>query len=270
MLPLPIMKNRVVSLALRSLVLTLALTFMGMASVCAQGLSVYAEISGLSAIVRNGQLTGYGVEMTEEIMHRVGARTDIVAVPWARAYDQLLFSPNVAVFSTTRTEERDPLFHWVGPFDRVQWVFVTHKNSGITIRSLDDARKLSAIGTYIDDARDQFLVEQGFGNLQRSTSNSINFKKLIRGRLDLVVSTTAGMPITAKRAKVDLDELSIAYVFKEMDLYLAISKQTPPETVRKWQAAFEDMKEDGTFSRIYRKWYPDLEAPMDVRRPWVE
>ena len=230
---------------------------------------VYTELTGRSALYREGRLTGYGVETVQEIMRRVGDTGGISVLPWARAYDILLQTPNTALISTTRTEARDPLFHWVGPLSRQQWVFIARKGSGIVINSLDDARKVGSIGTYIDDVRDKFLLGQGFTNLDRATSSVFNYRKLIHGRIDLVVSSIFGLEETAHQAGVSTSDLEIVHVLKEADLYLAFSHETAPKIVHAWQAAFKSMQDDGTFARIYRKWNPGQEVPLDVRRPWL-
>lgn len=230
---------------------------------------VYTEISGKSAFYDKGELTGAGVEIVSEIMRRVGNGREVVVMPWARAYDFLLKEPNVVLFSTTRTEERDAKFHWVGPFFRFQWVLLVRKGSGIVINSLDDARQVKLIGTYIDDVRERFLLSQGFTNLESTTDNILNFRKLLHGRLDLVFSTASGAIDTARLAGIDPAEFEVAYVVREMDLYAAISDGSDPQQVKEWQAAFEAMKADGTFRTIHRKWYPGLELPLDVRRPWL-
>ena len=231
-------------------------------------LRVLTEISGRSAMLQDDQLSGWGVEIVREIMRRTGSQGGIEPLPWGRAYETALHTPNVALFSTTRTEERDDLFHWIGPLFRLEWNFVAAKRSHLQIRSLDDARRVRAIGTYINDARDRFLVDQGFTNLDRTASNVTNYRKLDYGRLDLIVSTNVGVLDIAREAGVDPDNLEVVYTIKEMDMYLAISKGSDPNTVAAWQSAFEAMRRDGTFAAILRKYHPEIEVPLDDRLPW--
>ncbi|MFO8231966.1 MAG: SDR family oxidoreductase [Longimonas sp.] len=81
-------------------------------------------------------------------------------------------------------EERKPMFKWVGPVVSRVWMFYTKKGAGVEINSLEDAEKLESIGTYKEDVREQFLESEGFENLDSSSSNVINVKKLNAGRLD--------------------------------------------------------------------------------------
>lgn len=233
----------------------------------AEPLTVYAEISGNSAYFEDGKLTGYSVELVRRIMGRVGDRGDIFAVPWMRGYDALLKDRNVALFATTRTKQRDPLFHWIGPILRVQWILLSKKDDGIKITSLEDARKVHAIGGYLGDARSEYLKRLGFTNLELSQNNLLNYRKLAEGRIDLLVGTNLGHNFEIFETGLDDDDFEVDMVLREMDLYIAISKRTDSATVRAWQAAFEHLKKDGTFEALYKQWWPGLEAPMDVRLP---
>ena len=65
-------------------------------------------------------------------------------MPWAQGYTMAQRQPNVALYSTTRTESRENLFKWVGPLATMKWVFFAKAGSGIKISSLDDAKKVGS------------------------------------------------------------------------------------------------------------------------------
>lgn len=225
-------------------------------------LHVYTEISGISAFYERGALTGSGVEMVREIMRRSGDGVDIEVVPWMRGYDAALHDPNTVLFSTTMTDERKSLFHWVGPIIRAQWQFISQKGRGGEVNCLDDARKVKAIGTYLGDARDQYLTKHGFTNLDRATDQFAGYRKLAEGRLDLVLGTNSGVQAAIRDAGLNPDQFEVAYVLRERLLYIAISKQSDPGLVKRWEKAFLSMRKDGTFQRIFKKWYPNMEPPL--------
>jgi polar amino acid transport system substrate-binding protein len=231
-------------------------------------LRVLAEPNGRAVQTLNGELGGWAVDIVHELMHRTQCRAAIEPMPWARAYDMALNKPGVVLFPATRTEERDPLFHWVGPIFRVRWCFLARKGSGITIRSLDDARKVKSIGTYIGDARDHYLTEHGFTNLQRAASDATNYRKLEYGRLDLIVGSDTGLASMVDAAGIDPDNFESVFPLKEVDLYVALSRDTAPTTVRAWQQAFTALRKDGTLADILDRWYPGLKPPLDERLPW--
>ena len=224
-------------------------------------LKVYTEKTG-GAFFQNGQSGGSAVAVVNEIIKRVGSNEQIKFVPWMRGYDVLLHEADVALFPTTLTAEREPLFQWVGPILRLQWVLYARKGYGDEIRTLDDARKVEKVGVYLGDAKGKHLKELGFRNLDVAPDNFTNFRKLLHGRLDLVIGTNLKHLQKMESAGVDPHKVEPALVIKEMDLYIAFSMRTSSLVVDKWRKAFESMRKDGSFAEIYNKWYPDLVAPM--------
>ncbi len=231
-------------------------------------LRVLVEPLGLAAMNRDGESAGWAVDIVREIMHRTGTETPIELMPWARAINVAQDRPNVILCPVVRTREREEHFHWVGPIFRVKWYFLARKGSGITINSLDDARKVRSIGTYIDDARDHYLMSLGFTNLERSANNATNYRKLEYGRLDLIVGSNSGLAAMSEAAGVNPDNFEPVFELTEVDLYLALSPKTASDTATAWRQAFRSMREDGTFAAILHRWYPGMEPPMDERIPW--
>lgn len=225
----------------------------------AANLQLLTEENPPGSFLKDGQPAGAGVEMILEMARRAGMETPIQFLPWARAYAMAQEEPEVGLFSTTRTPERDPLFQWVGPIIRVNWTLYAKAGSTIAINSLEDAKQY-AIGTYLDDAREQFLKQQGFPKLDSVTNNTANVVKLLNDRIDLWVANSIGMPLLAADAGVQPQDLAPVFVIKTADLYLAFSKGTSQATVDAFAKALADMRADGTFAAIYKKWFP-TEAP---------
>ncbi len=71
----------------------------------------------------DNKLQGIAVDTLALMLQRAGSkqtREDIEMLPWARGYKRVLSEPNTCLFSTTRTEERENLFKWVGPIAPTQ------------------------------------------------------------------------------------------------------------------------------------------------------
>ena len=228
----------------------------------AQELEIYTEISGQAQFYdEGGYLTGSSVEIVREIQNRIGDNTEIHVVPWARGYNVLENKENVMLFSTTLTEERKPKFKWVGPVYRLDWAFFVKKGSQVNITSLEEAKELGAIGTYRDDAREQFLIQEGFTNLDIASNSVINVKKLMAGRIDAVMASDSGLKVSLKNAGYNFEMVEKILDIKTYELFIAFSKETPDSVVEKWNKALKEMYQDGTFEKLYKKWYPDSELP---------
>jgi polar amino acid transport system substrate-binding protein len=202
----------------------------------------------------NGQLTGLSFDVMVEVLKRVGHPNNIKVQSWSRAYNLILAKDNRILFSMTRTDQREPLFKWVGPIAANKWVFFAKKGSNITLNSLDDARKVKKIGTYKDDAAELFLKENGFTNIDSVIDDLANVKKLVAGRVDLwIVGYLQGLH-KARTAVGDSAVLEKVFDVKDTQLYIAFSKSTPDAVIAKWQTALDGIKKDGTYDRILKKY----------------
>ena len=201
----------------------------------------------------NGKLTGLSTDVMMEIGKRINHPTDFELLPWARAYGLIQKKDGQILFSMTRTEARENLFKWVGPVASNKWVFFAKKGSGITVSSLDDAKKVKKIGAYKDDAAESFLKAEGFTNLDSVLKDAQNVPKLMAGRINLwIVGELQGIhKAKAQGANEDLEKVMDV---KDTQLYIAFSKNTSDEDIAKWQKALDDMKADGSYDTILKKY----------------
>lgn len=117
-----------------------------------------------------------------------------------------------------------------------------------------DARKIKRIGTYLRDAKEQYLQSQGFENLVSANRNISNIRHLVRGDIDLWVSSDFNMPYQVRQAGVDPDEFELVYAFRKVSNYIAFSLDTPLDVVQDWQKSLDMIKEDGTYMQIAQKY----------------
>lgn len=201
----------------------------------------------------DGNITGLSSEVTLEIAKRIGHPTDVEMLPWARAYGLIQQKDGLILYSMTRTEAREDLFKWVGPVAANKWVLFAKKGSGVSVSSLDDAKKVGKIGTYKDDAAESFLKAEGFSNLDSVLNDEQNVPKLMAGRINLwIVGELQGIH-KAKKKNVS-DQLEKIFDVKDTQLYIAFSKNTPDSDIAVWQKALDEMKADGTYDAILKKY----------------
>jgi len=209
--------------------------------------------------LRNGVLVGPSVEIVKEIQRRIGSHEEIRVYPWARAYKMALEDENVVLFGTTYTKVRHDKFKWIGPLATKRDILVAKKGSGITINSLDDAKKVKRIGTLRDDTRERLLKRHGFTNLEPVSDEQKNAKKLVLGRIDLWTYKIPGLKTVCELAGVDYNEIEEVYHLRKIDLMIAFSKKTSDSIVQKWRNAFNEMLADGTIMQIRKRWNNILE-----------
>jgi polar amino acid transport system substrate-binding protein len=212
-------------------------------------------------MIVDGSLTGSSVEIVKEIQKRVGDTTTIEVLPWARAYHMATTMPDVLLFTALRLPEREALFHWVGPVLHPQWVFYALKGKVTPISSLEEAKKFKSIGTYRNDSQEIFLKSRGFTNLDSATTVTASAKKMASGMIDVFVSKDISLAYTLVAAGIPEDSIENVYTYLDGYMYLVFSKGTDLNTIKTWENALQDMKDDGTFAAIYAKWYPGLTPP---------
>ncbi|HNX30933.1 MAG TPA: transporter substrate-binding domain-containing protein [Holophaga sp.] len=242
--------------------LAFLLTFMAAGTLFAQDLTLYCEEEPPNQYLgADGELTGMTVEVVREIMRRVGTRAPIQMVPWARAYDAALGQPDIVLFTVSRNAERNQMFNWVGPVHELDFTFYARADSRLQVKSLEDAKKLTRVGVYIDDVREEMLKRDGFTNLDRAANNIQNFRKLIAGRIDVYATSQESVEAEAASAGFSAAAVKPVYTFARVQDYIVLSKGTPAPVVKAWTKAFAGMKKDGTFAEIHRKYYPGRPLP---------
>lgn len=201
----------------------------------------------------DGRITGLCTEIVREILKELDHPDNIQMLTWSRAYNLTLNESGYLLYSTIRTENREASFKWAGPLVNDKTVFIGRKGRGISIKSLEDAMKVGAIGVYKDDFAESLLKEKGFSNLQSVMDDRLNLKKLLSDRIDLWVASKL-VSLHMVREANSSDRIEVLYLLREDPFYLAFSKDTPDEEVARWQRALDDLKKSEAYSSILRKY----------------
>jgi len=204
-----------------------------------------------------GEISGYGSDIVKEIMKRNRIFEKIRVSTWSNAYEMALSIPNLCLFTMDKTPAREPLFQWVGPIGTNTTYIYTRKGSGIEIHNLEEAKKISSIGTVSSWFSDQYLREQGFSNLVSDPNPVVLTQKLIKGEIDAFVCSEVTFPDIVYEAGFQYLDVSPAFALMSSDFYISFSKSTPPSTVNQWQSTLAGMKSDGTIDAIRKKWLPE-------------
>jgi polar amino acid transport system substrate-binding protein len=220
----------------------------------AEKLSILTENLPNLNYLENGRLVGYSVDIVKEIQRRVGSTDEIEVFPWARAYNMALREENTILFSVTFTEERKDLFKWVCPLVTKRDILVGLKTSDLSISSIEDAKRVTRIGTIRGDSKEQLLMSLGFENLESVSSERQNVRKLVLGRIDLWANKQPGLKATCEQAGIEYDLVEEVLHLRERELCIAFSKFTSNSIVLEWRNTFVNMMEDGTINNIRRKW----------------
>lgn len=183
------------------------------------------------------------VSDVRNVAARSGLEYRITQYPWKRAYAVALERKDACVFLTTRTPEREKLFKWVGPIRESEWVLAGRAGVDYKISTLEDARRYR-IGTFIGDARHEYLRSRGF-KVDVVQDDNVNAQKLLLGRIDLWASASwAGGP--AEYLSQYPDRVVAVLKFNTVGLYLACNPAVPDAAIKRLNRAAAEFRAERT------------------------
>ncbi|MEQ5835922.1 transporter substrate-binding domain-containing protein [Marinobacter sp. NFXS9] len=206
--------------------------------------------SGRAFEHKREDIDGICAEMVKALMAQTDLKYRMKLRNWDYGYNRVLEKKNHGIFCTTYTEDRAPLFKWVGPLTHNLWTIFARADSNIKMDSLEDA-KGKTIGGYRGDVMTEYLLKRGY-TVSQLDSDDLNPKRLELGQIDLWIADRLAGPYFASQQ--DVEGLKPVYSFNKTDLYLAINKSTPDAIVEKMKEGLKKIHENGMYEAIEDKY----------------
>ncbi|MHA6572795.1 substrate-binding periplasmic protein [Pseudomonas yamanorum] len=190
---------------------------------------------------------GIAVDIVRETFKLAGISYNLtLRFPWERIYKLALEKPGYGVFVMARLPDREALFKWVGPIGPDDWVLLAKADSKIQLTDLEHARRYK-IGAYKGDAIAESLEKQGLKPVIVLRDQD-NAQKLLDGQIDLWATGDPAGRYLARQ--VGVTGLKTVLRFNSAELYLALNRNVPDETVAKLQAALDQLRQEGVVDEI--------------------
>lgn len=222
--------------------------FLGLlyASLYAQTFTVYTEDLPPYNFLKEGEVVGSSTQLLKELLARTGHDIDqetIKLVPWARGYHEVKNNKNTIIYSMVRTPERENLFKWVGPINKLV-VGLVAKKSLMAKNLTPNSLKNYTIGVMHDTAAESMLLQLGIKttDLERFSNPQSQLKKLNDGRIDMVAFGVDGLYFMLKEAGCNPEDYETVYVLKEADLYFAFNNQTDDDIINQFNQVLKSIK----------------------------
>ena len=220
---------------LRSLLL-IALLLLPTAPAFSEILVTTEEYPPYNMTVR-GEVVGIATALVRAMFARAGIPYRIEVLPWNRAYQEALATPDSCVYSTTETGERKPLFEWVGPLVTNDWVLFARSDARPLTRLEEVGDKI--VGGYSGDAAALYLAARGY-KVDAAREDGLNPAKLINGRIDYWVSGSELGPYLARQQGIA--DIRPVLTFKTVALSLACNRGTDPQVLARLRQALAGLK----------------------------
>lgn len=205
-----------------------------------------------------GELKGIAVDLLDAMLKEMGAsksKKDFNLLPWAQGYKRVQAENNTCLFSTTLTDARKNLFKWVGPVSATKIALIAKKGAGVSIASAADLGKYK-YGVIRDDVGQQLLEEAGVGkgNMDITSKNETNIKKLDKGRVDAWAYEESSAKFQIKQSGLNPGDFETVYILKEATLQFAFNPGVSDATIAEFQKALDAVKAKGIDKQIMDKY----------------
>ncbi|WLQ12543.1 ABC transporter substrate-binding protein [Hahella aquimaris] len=196
------------------------------------------------------QIYGVSADIVKMLFERAKLPYNMKLRAWHYAFEHAQRKAYRGVFSTTRTEERESMFKWVGPLVEDSWVAFSRPNESVSITSIDDLKKYR-VGGYKGDIASEYLIEKGV-NVSLIDDDTLNLKRLYGKYIDLWISGPYSGPYYAKQAGYPSPQP--AYVFNQAEMYLALNVDTPQQYVDLLNETLAKMRSEGKIDEIIARY----------------
>lgn len=238
----------------------------GSAHVFASELTIYTEEWPPISFSTNKAADGMAVEVVRAIQARVGNKSVIQVVPWARGYAELLSQPDVMLFTVGVSEERERMMTLVGPLAVAKTEIYSRKGNSANLLALGDKIYSRPVGAYRSSIFADSAKKHGFSVIDLAATPQLTARKLFEGRVDMWVEGSFVVSSVLNDIGRSPEEVERVMTLDSLEIYLAFSLGTAGSVVDAWENALREIKNDGSFGKIHHKWLPKDAVPLKVKR----
>ncbi|MBF0462586.1 MAG: amino acid ABC transporter substrate-binding protein [Magnetococcales bacterium] len=202
-----------------------------------------------------GKRVGLNVEIVEAILKSIGVTPLHRALSWTEVLASLENDDIDIAFHLVGTKERFARYHMIGPLRIGTTVFMARKEDTIHFQQLEDLKGL-VIGVVRGFAYTEEFDKADFLDKLPASSNLTNIRRLLLGRVDLVVGD---MNMLQYLATQDGRMKDLQFLPKELGRvprYLAMPKSRSSKAERV-QEAFTKLEQQGVIKKIIQSWLHD-------------
>lgn len=200
----------------------------------------------------NGVLTGFDVEIGNEIAKRIGLKANPVTNPWETILQGLKGGKYDAIIgSMTHTEERAKQVDFTEPYyiSGAQ-IFVAETNSAVTSKEDLKGKIIGVVQASTHKEVAETLTDKE--KVKGYPTDIYALQDLVPGRVNAVITDRVVGTSAIKNQGLKIKPID--EVLNKENIAIAVTKDNP-ELTKKINEAIKAMIEDGTYEQISTKWF---------------
>jgi len=218
--------------------------------------NVYFDINGIAPFVMadaDNRPSGFGIDLVTAIGDKQGFRPNFIPHDFTGMLEDLGKGADMAVSAISITDERRALVDFTNShFESSQALLVPEGSTITTVNDLKGKKVAVPEGSVGEDIVPQ--IQAGNGSIVHSTSIWAAVQQVMRKEVDAAFTDAAPLTYYANNYK-DRKLRVIIDPSLPKDYYALAVAKGKPEVLKKLNAGIEQVKADGTFDKIYQKWF---------------
>lgn len=209
-------------------------------------ITFYSENYPPANFVQEGELKGITIESAKLMWQKLSMKEQpIYMVPWARGYRNTLLTPNSALFTMSRTEERENLFKWLGPLFQSRHMLIAKKSKNIKVSNLGELFQYN-VATIRGDISEMSLQKIGYPelNMAKVTELERAFYMMQSDRVELLMVSIHGFTHLTEKLGVNADLYEHVWHVNTVGNFIAFNKDTPDSIIERYRLVFEETEKE--------------------------
>lgn len=205
--------------------------------------------------MKQGQITGFDVELLAEAARRAGVQITLSDAGWEAIFEQLRsHQADLAISGITITAPRKESYQFSKPYFLSRQAILI--KDGTPISSAKDLMDGKTIVVQNGSTGQEALEKLMEKNNPAIKKTPMSVQMLINGQADaLVGDETSVLAIKAQYPEANLKVVYDDSAFAAEEFGIMYPKDADPALREKLDAALSEMIKDGTYANLYKKWF---------------
>ncbi|WP_431264494.1 substrate-binding periplasmic protein [Roseateles chitinivorans] len=207
----------------------------------------------------HGEARGFSTELLKMVAADAGLPLRVQVLPWQRSVQEAGRRADSVLFSLTRTPERETQYRWVGPISprRILVYRLSHR-ADVRPPSLKQLGGLR-MGVTRDSAAARQLIAEGLRpevELELAIDDATNLRKLLAGRMDLIVMLDWAAAWHLRELKLPYATLTpVLPMDVDKSYWYGLPADSDPALARRLQTALDRIRRDGRYERLRQRYF---------------